>query len=34
MEFSMAWAREEPFGASCKKIDSAKLDELEQLIDG
>jgi hypothetical protein len=33
MEFSMPWSREGPFGISCKKFGSAKLDEIEQLID-
>ena len=33
VEFSMLWAGEDPFGISCEKSSSAKLDELEQLID-
>ncbi len=33
MEFSMPWAREDPFGISCKKIGSVKRNEIEQLID-
>jgi hypothetical protein len=33
MEFSMLWAGENPFGISCGKFGSAKLDDLEQLID-
>jgi hypothetical protein len=33
VEFSMLWAGEDPFGTSCEKFGSVKLDEIQQLID-
>jgi hypothetical protein len=33
MEFSIPWAREDPFGIMCEKFGSVTRHELEQLSD-